>query len=38
VIDLPYADLVEAARQTHRRIYRLKNGTVKPYAEKPRYN
>jgi hypothetical protein len=38
VIDLPYADLVEAARQTHRRIYSLKNGVVKPYAEKPRYN
>ena len=38
VIDLPYVDLVDAARQTHRRIYRLKNGTVKPYAEKPRYN
>ena len=38
VIDLPYADLVEAARQTHRRIYRLKNGVVKPYAEKPRCN
>jgi hypothetical protein len=38
VIDLPYADLVEAARQTHRRIYRLKNGIVRPHAEKPRYN
>jgi hypothetical protein len=25
-------------RQTHRRIYSLKNGVVKPYAEKPRYN
>lgn len=38
VIDLPYPDLVQAARQTHRRIYDLKNGKVKPYAEKPRYN
>jgi hypothetical protein len=38
VIDLPYAELVEAARQTHRRIYRLKNGVEKPYAEKPRSN
>ena len=38
VIDLPYAELVEAARETHRQIYWLKNGLVKPYAEKPRYN
>ena len=38
VIDLPYAELVEAARQTHRRIYGLKYGSLKPYAEKPRYN
>ncbi len=38
VIDLPYAELVDAARQTHRRIYRLKNGVVKPFAEKPRYH
>ena len=38
VIDLPYLDLVDAARQTHRRIYDLKNGIVTPYAEKPRYN
>jgi hypothetical protein len=38
VIDLPYAELVQAARQTHRRIYDLKRGIVKPYALKPRYN
>ena len=38
VIDLPYPELVEAARQTHQRIYDLKRGNVKPYAEKPRYN
>ncbi len=38
VLDLPYGDLVEAARRTHLRIYRLKNLVVKPSAEKPRYN
>jgi hypothetical protein len=38
VIDLPYPEVVDAARQTHRRIYDLKNGAVKPYAEKPRFN
>ncbi len=38
VIDLPYPELVEAAKQTHRLIYKLKNGAAKPFAEKPRYN
>ncbi len=38
VIDLPYGDLVNAARETHRRMYDLKFGKVKPYQEKPRYN
>jgi len=38
VIDLPYPDLVDAARQAHRRMYDLKNGKAKPYGEKPRYN
>jgi len=38
VIDLPYPELVGAAKETHRRIYDLKLGKVKPYAEKPRYN
>jgi hypothetical protein len=37
VIDLPYPELVDAARQTHRRIYDLKYGKAKPYAEKPKY-
>lgn len=38
VIDLPYSDLVEAARQRHRRIYQLKSGKLSPVDEKPRYN
>ena len=38
VIDLPYPDLVAAAKETHRRIYDLKAGKAQPYAEKPRYN
>ncbi len=38
VIDLPYADLVEAARQTHARIYGLSSGKLKPYSVKPRYH
>jgi hypothetical protein len=38
VIDLPYGDLVEAARATHKRIYDLKFGQVRPFAEKPAYN
>jgi len=38
VIDLPYAELLAAARLTHRRVYDLKYGRAKPYAEKPRYN
>jgi hypothetical protein len=38
VIDLPYPELVNAARETHRRIYELKYGAAKPFAEKPRYN
>jgi hypothetical protein len=38
VIDLPYADLTEAARTTHARIYALKDGRTPPYNEKPRPN
>lgn len=38
VLDLPYRDLVEAARQTHRRLYDLEYGVVQPFAVKPRYN
>jgi hypothetical protein len=38
VIDLPYPDLVDAAKQTHKRLYELKYGVVPPYSQKPRYN
>jgi hypothetical protein len=38
VIDLPYRDLTEAAKQAHRRMYDLKNGTARAYGERPRYN
>src|SRR6266542_876565 len=38
VIDLPYTDLVEGARATHRLIYDLKFGRPKPFSEKPAYN
>jgi agarase len=37
VIDLPYPELVDAARRTHQRIYDLKYGKAKPYTEKPKY-
>jgi hypothetical protein len=38
VLDLPYPDLVNAARETHRRMYRLKFGSERPFAEIPKYN
>ncbi|MGH7221266.1 MAG: hypothetical protein ACREI1_13185, partial [Nitrospiraceae bacterium] len=38
VLDLPYPDLVDAARQTHRRIYDLKFGKRMPVCEVPEYN
>lgn len=38
VIDLPYPDLVEAARITHQRVYELMFGLTEPYAEVPEYN
>lgn len=38
VLDLPYPALVEAARQTHRRIYDLKFGKACPVASVPKYN
>jgi hypothetical protein len=38
VIDLPYQELVKAAKQTHGRVYSLKYGKAEPYNEKPRYN
>jgi hypothetical protein len=38
VLDLPYRDLVDAARETHRRMYRLKFGAERPFSETPKYN
>ena len=38
VIDLPYPDLVEAARVTHQRIYDLMLGKLEPFNEVPEYN
>jgi len=38
VIDLPYQDLVKAARETHHKLYDLMFGKMKPTGEKPRYN
>ncbi|MBK5292297.1 MAG: VOC family protein [Acidobacteriia bacterium] len=35
VLDLPYVELVEAARQTHRRLYDIKSGRVDPVSVKP---
>jgi hypothetical protein len=35
VLDLPYAELVEGARQTHRRLYDVKAGRVRPFSSKP---
>ncbi len=38
VIDLPYPELVKAARSTHRRIYDIKFGRSAPFREVPRPN
>ncbi len=38
VIDLPYAGLVRAARETHRRLYELKFGEARPFPNRPRWN
>jgi hypothetical protein len=38
VLDLPYRDLVNAAKETHRRLYDLKFGKVQPFNRKPRTN
>jgi hypothetical protein len=38
VIDLPYPDLVDAAKLTHRRLYDLTFGKVEPFSEVPEYN
>jgi hypothetical protein len=35
VLDVPYRDLVQAARGTHLRLYRLKYGKVQPYDRLP---
>ena len=37
VIDLPYAELVDAARATHRRMYDVMFGREKPFSDKPAY-
>jgi hypothetical protein len=37
VIDLPYSDLANAARQAHARMYSLKFGKARPFDEEPRY-
>jgi hypothetical protein len=38
VIDLPYRDLVNAAKETHRKLYKLKFGEDKPIQNIPAYN
>jgi len=38
VLDLPYPELVNAARETHRRLYELKFGRVPPFSRKPLEN
>lgn len=35
VLDLPYPELVEAARETHWRLYDVKSGKAAPFAQKP---
>lgn len=37
-IDVPYQDLVEAARATHLRLYDLVFGRAKPYDQRPQVN
>jgi hypothetical protein len=38
VIDLPYPDLVDAAKQTHIGNVRVEVRKAKPFNEKPRYH
>ncbi len=38
VLDVPYQDLVQAARQTHLRLYQLMFGNAKPVQRVPRVN
>ncbi len=38
VLDLPYPDLVKAARATHPRLYDVKFGETKPFSVKPGFN
>ena len=35
VLDLPYRELVDAARETHRRIYDVKSGKVSSFLQRP---
>jgi hypothetical protein len=35
VTDRPYRELVEAAKQTHQRLFGVHSGTLKPFAQKP---
>jgi catechol 2,3-dioxygenase-like lactoylglutathione lyase family enzyme len=35
VLDLPYAELVNGARETHRRLYEVKAGLAAPFAGRP---
>ncbi len=37
VLDLPYTELVDAARATHKRLYELKSGVARPLSQKPAY-
>jgi hypothetical protein len=38
VLDVPYKDLVDAARETHSRLYQLKFGDAKPVQTVPQIN
>jgi hypothetical protein len=38
VLDMPYEDLVQAARETHQRLYQLMFGKVPAVQTKPRMN
>ncbi len=35
VLDLPYAELVNGARETHRRLYQVKAGNTAPFSVRP---
>jgi hypothetical protein len=38
VTDRPYPDLVEALKETHRRVLRLHSGELRPFGERPAAN